>query len=85
MRLYNGSTSPEVVGHWTNPAILPGDSGEFDEDTAAYLLSTGRWSQDDPRSGLRAEQEFKQDRDAQADAQAEAQTPAVPDDQGAAE
>ena len=85
MRLYNTDTSPVVVGHWTNPAILPGDSGEFDEDTAACLLSTGRWSQDDPRAGLRAELAFKQERDTQAEAHAEAQTPAVPDDQGATE
>lgn len=85
MRLYNTDTSPVVVGHWTNPAVLPGEAGEFDEDTAVYLLSTGRWSQRDPRAGLEAELTFKQKRDGQAKAQAAAQTPAVPDDKGATE
>ncbi len=78
MRLYNVSPSPEVVGHWTTPAVLPGEGYDFDEDTAEQLLNTGRWSPDDPRAGLAAELAFKAERDTP-------QTPAVPDDKGAIE
>jgi len=77
MRLYNVSHSPEVVGGANNPAVRPGDGGDFDADTAEQLLNTGRWSAQDPRAGLAAELAFKQRRDTQ--------TPAVPDNQGAAE
>jgi hypothetical protein len=100
MLLYNVSPSPEVVGGWSNPATLPGDGGDFDEETAAQLLNTGRWSTEDPRAGLDAELAFKQERDGEqalaqarqlaqalaiAHARLTTQTPAVPDNQGAAE
>jgi hypothetical protein len=77
MLLFNISPSPEIVGGAHNPAISPGDGYDFDEETAEYLLNTGRWSEQDPRAGIAAEVRFKQDRDTQ--------TPAVPDNQGAAE
>jgi hypothetical protein len=80
MRLYNTGTSPEVVGGWSNPAIFPGEGRDFDEETAAYLLSTGRWSQEDPRAGLEQEQAFKERRREEAEAQTD---PASPADQGA--
>lgn len=82
MRLYNTDTSPVVVGHWTTPAVLPGAGADFDEATAEQLLNTGRWSTTDPRAGLGAELAFKQQRDAPS---LDTQTPAVPDNQGAAE
>jgi hypothetical protein len=78
MRLYNVSPSPEIVGGWNNLAVRPGEGQDFDEETAAQLLNTGRWSAEDPRAGLAAELAFKQRRD-------NTQTPAVPDNQGAAE
>jgi len=74
VRLYNTDTSPVVVGHWTNPAVIPGEGADFDEETAAYLLSTGRWTETDPRAGRKAERAFKQQRDAQTQ----------PDNKGAA-
>jgi hypothetical protein len=67
MKLYNTDNSPVVVGGWNNPAVFPGEARDFDADTAAYLLSTGRWSEADPRAGLKAELAFKANRDKPTD------------------
>ena len=77
MKLYNTDNSPVVVGGWQNRAIFPGEGRDFDADTAAYLLNTGRWSETDPRAGLKAELAFKAKRDTQ--------TPAAPDNKGESE
>lgn len=47
--------------------VLPGESHEFTDDEVSVGIA-GCWSEQDPRSGLAAEVEFKQQRDSAAEA-----------------
>lgn len=62
-RLYNTDTNPVVVGHTTNLAVFPGEYEDFTDEDGARHLATGRWSEKDPRAGLKAELAFKAARD----------------------
>lgn len=61
-RFFNIDHSPVSVEN--GPAVMPGDTYDFtDEQVAAGIA--GRWSENDPRGGVRQEPAVEQVRDEQ--------------------
>lgn len=85
-RLYNTDHQTAVLSWVEGIVVQPGEPHDFTDEELAVGLA-GSWSEQDPRAGLKAEQQFKKRRDRKAsqppsnepDAEGEPTDPAEPE------
>ena len=74
LRTVRIATDGTPVMRHSGPSVAPGESHEFTDEEAAAL--GWEWSDTDPRGGLKAEREFKRQRDAVPVVEPESTVPA---------